>query len=541
MTTTWSFDKEQIEAIEKYVAQDKTTGGLGAYLDASDTGAGKSDMSSEVAYRIGANTVLLIAPLNTQDGWEDAFENRTTLPFYVIDSSDQGKANHAALKRGDRGVYYVTREFFALSATSVDPKLKLRKTNVPTEGLTGVFVNGEMVKHNPQTGLVQVDAEKMGLEPETTYTVIAQYRDGTTQEFDADTYFTKGRERLWTWSSCNRKLDMVILDEGHSMSNRNATGYKVLKQLAPRKLKGYLSATPFRADFGRAWAPTRWLWPDLIDKSQARWGAEWAEYGFNAHKGRDGGYEIIGEKNPGAFVQSLPCFVRIKYEKKPVELHKIRCRLTPEQEKQYTAMLKNAFIWLDENPLVADLPIVQKTRLRQMLLGEVTFNKDGEVDFADDCASDKIDKMIRIARKHEGESIVYFTDSKKFAKVAARRLTEAGEPAVSWTGDVSKAKRREIKRKFVAGDPEVKHIVAVAAAIGEGSNGLQARSHIDCWANLPYDPVIKTQADGRLNRRGQDADKIIRYELVVPDSVDIDDIARDLRKTRGMYGTLEGE
>lgn len=33
----------------------------------------------------------------------------------------------------------------------------------------------------------------------------------------------------------------------------------------------------------------------------------------------------------------------------------------------------------------------------------------------------------------------------------------------------------------------------------------------------------------------------IRYELVVPDSVDIDDIARDLRKTRGMYGTLEGE
>ena len=300
----------------------------------------------------------------------------------------------------------------------------------------------------------------------------------------------------------------------------------------------YLSATPFRANFERAWAPTRWLWPDEIDRSQARWGAQWAEYGYNPHKGGYNKMEIVGEKNPGAFVESLPCYIRLEYEKKPVELHKIKSSLTPEQGKQYDQMLLRSFTWLDDNPLVAELPIVQKIRLRQMLLGGVTFNEDGEVDFAPDCASDKVRQCILLAERHNDQSIVYYVDSKRFAKVLAQRLTGAGQPAVAWTGDLSKKRRSEVKAAFIAGEPQTKHLVAVPAAIGEGSNGVQWRANIECWVNRPFDSVIAQQAEGRLNRRGQPADKVIRYQLIVPDTVDSDDIARDLRKTKALFESL---
>lgn len=474
---TFEFDQDQLDAIELIVRAAKPEG-LGGVLNASDTGAGKTAVSCESVHRLSANTVLVIAPLNTLDAWAENLEMYTTLPVFLIDSTGQGIANQAKLARGERGAFAVSREFFALSATTLEPKLK---------------------------------------------------DDGT---------YTKGRQARWSWSNCNRHLDVAIVDEGHSMSNRWSNGYRVLKQLAPRKLKMYLSATPFRSDFARAWAPCRWLWPDVIDRSQARWGAQWAEYGYNPFKGGYNKMEIIGEKNPGEFVSSLPCYIRLEYDKKPVETHKIRSSLTPKQEQQYTQMLENAFTWLKENPLVAELPIVKLVRLRQMLLGEVSFNEDDEVDFAFDCQSDKIRQCIALAERHDDESIIYYVDSYKFSGVLAQRLTDAGQPAYAWNGHKSAKQRRKAKSEFVAGDPEVKHIVAVPAAIGEGSDGLQHRTNIECWVNRPFDAVIAQQAEGRLNRRGQSRDKIIRYELICPGTVDEDDVARNIRKTKGMLASL---
>ena len=493
----FSFDSDQQQAIESIVQSATRNGGLGAVLNASETGAGKTAISCEVLAQLNVNTALVVAPLNTLDSWEQTIQEFTTLPTFRIDSTKQGIANQAALVQGQRGVYLVTREFFSLSATSVEPKLKNQQAVIED-----------------------------GAEPE----------------------YTRGRQARWSWAKCNPNLDVAIVDEGHSMSNRWSAGYRTLKQLAPRELKMYLSATPFRSDFSRAWAPTRWLWPDVIDRSQARWGAQWAEYGYNPFKGGHNKMEIVGEKNPGAFVKSLPCYVRIEYEKKPVELHKIRSRLTPEQDKQYDQMLRDALTWLDENPLVAELPIVKLTRLRQMLLGEVTFNDRGDVDFATDTNSDKIRQCIALAKRHKDESILFFVDSQKFSEVLAQRLTDAGEPSYAWNGRKSKKQRANAKAAFLATttttttttttEEPIKHLVAVPAAIAEGSDGLQHQSHIECWVNKPFDAVMVQQAEGRLNRRGQSHDKIISYELIVPGTVDEDDIARNLRKTKGMVESL---
>lgn len=486
-TTPFQLDSDQLAAVEFMAEQDLRTGGSGGVLNASDTGAGKTACTCEVLNKLDVNTALIIVPLNTMDGWTNTLQERTTLPVYTINSTAKGKGNFTRLAQGDRGAYLVGREFMALSGSNLKPRLKNKQ-----------------------------DVEENGAEP----------------------IFTKGRKALWAWAKVNKVLDVAVLDEGHSMSNRWGKGYAVLRELKPLALKVYLSATPFRSNFARAWAPTRWLWPDVIDRSQARWGAEWALYEYNAHKSGPVKMQISGEKNPGAFVKSLPCYVRLTYDKKPVELHRIKSSLTPEQANQYRQMLEKSFTWLEENPLVAELPIVKLTRLRQMLLGEVTFNEDDEIDFDPHCASDKIRQCIALAERHNGESIMFYCDSKRFSKVLAQRLTDVGQPSVAWNGDLSKKRRAEVKAKFVAGDPTVKHLCAVPAAIGEGSDQLQHRSHIETWVNKPFDSVIVQQTEGRLNRRGQPHTRIIRYELIVPGTVDEDDIARNIHKTRSMLGSL---
>lgn len=88
-------------------------------------------------------------------------------------------------------------------------------------------------------------------------------------------------------------------------------------------------------------------------------------------------------------------------------------------------------VWLDEHPLAADLPIVQKIRLRQMTLGEVCFNGDDETDFAIDCRSAKLDACEKIIERHPGEKILFWTDSRKFAQVAAKRLSKPGRLAAA--------------------------------------------------------------------------------------------------------------
>ena len=104
---TFEFDQDQLDAIELIVRAAKPEG-LGGVLNASDTGAGKTAVSCESVHRLSANTVLVIAPLNTLDAWAENLEMYTTLPVFLIDSTGQGIANQAKLARGERGAFAVS-------------------------------------------------------------------------------------------------------------------------------------------------------------------------------------------------------------------------------------------------------------------------------------------------------------------------------------------------------------------------------------------------------------------------------------------------
>ena len=330
-------------------------------------------------------------------------------------------------------------------------------------------------------------------------------------------------------TSGNYFANGFLVHNCHRANNRDTAAYKVLRQLkAGWKLA--LSATPAGNKFDRMWETARWLWPDLIDRSKQRWIAQWCETAYNPHNYSH--IEVVGERNPGAFVRSLPCYITSDGAfKLPTRVISVRTPMTAEQREQYERMKKDSLIWIDENPLVADLPMVQKIRLRQIALGEVTFDEDMNVGFAENCASTKIQACQMILERHKGEQVVFYTDSKRFAYVLGKRIGGS-----VWTGDLTGKARTDLKAGFIAG--RVRYLVAVIAAFGTGTDGIHRAANVEVWCNKSFNDVDNQQCEGRLNRRGQEAHEIVRYELTAPDSGDTLDFERLLTNRRRLQQSL---
>jgi superfamily II DNA or RNA helicase len=181
-------------------------------------------------------------------------------------------------------------------------------------------------------------------------------------------------------------------------------------------------------------------------------------------------------------------------------------------------MEKISIAWLldsgIERPTVADLPIEQRIRLRQIALGAIRFNENDEIDFAPECESAKVNAALKIQARHPGEAILFFTDSAKFARMAAPRIG-----AALYIGDTPKKRRNELLDTFgTEGGPQ--YLLATYQTIAEGSDGLQRNCHIEVLFNSAESAVLNTQAKGRLNRTGQLADSIVRYTILARDTAD---------------------
>ena len=440
----------------------------------------------EVAKRLKARTVLVIAPVNTFDTWAETFtRQKFEHPVHVIKNTKAGRAAYARLLAGEPGAYIIGTQMFALSATYRPPNPEF------------IVKNGQRKPH-PAAG--------------------------------------KGERKKWTsWTRVSKVLDLAVLDESHKASNRNSLMFSVLKNLRP-KVKLAMSATPMGNNFEGIWAPCRWLWPDhedIVPQSFWKWAARNCKVEKNPHGTDEHSKRVVGEKVPGRFVKTLPCYLYYKAPKKPTDTLRVHVELTPAQRKMYDDMEQLSIAWLNEHPLIVDLPLVQKIRLRQMALGEVTLTPDGEVDFAPDCASSKIDACEKIIARHPGEQIVFFVDSQRFARVLAHRL---GPEAAEWSGVVSAKNRARIKADFL--DGATRYLVATIASVGTGTDLLQTVCHTEVWVNKSFDGVANEQAEGRLNRTGQQAARITRYELVASKSDDAKYLDRLVQQTRANMASL---
>lgn len=346
-----------------------------------------------------------------------------------------------------------------------------------------------------------------------------------------------GREFFRTKDWTKIKPDYVLVDEVHFAQNRNSRSHKALMKLkAKRKLA--MSGTPFGNKFEGAWAITRWLWPEIIPASYWKWVYKWCNLGYSPFTK----HEILGELEPGDFIKSLPCYVRIEPNHNIQVVEETRyVDLVPAQRKVYDKFQKDLVVWLKDNPLVAEVPIAARIRLRQMTLAVPSIDEaDGSIYFEDDAVSTKWKALSDLVDDNPNDPMFILTDSQKYAKIVTDRLNKkCGDgSAFEWSGQANQKQREEAKQKFLGG--KLQFIVAVIPAIAEGVDGLQNVCSTVVWLSHSDNNLLNQQVIDRIRRRGQD-DVVKIYDIVARDTYDEGQLDTLLMRQLQMNATLRNE
>lgn len=333
----------------------------------------------------------------------------------------------------------------------------------------------------------------------------------------------------------NYFADTVLVHNCHILSRPGAAGQKKLsgytvreseKSLAARsKMRLALSGTPARNKFELLWGVTRFLWPELdgIMEVAATPFSQWQRDRMDSVYSpfTQSGREYTGESTPGLLMKSMPCVIQ-HYRRtrccaahpkgfmpldEPVVVNET-LTLTAKQKQVITQLEEDAVAWLEDNPLVAALPIVKIARIRQATLAEVSVEEyvDGDLEvkqrvwIEDNAKSPFADRVEEILDSLGDEPVLVLTSSKVFAKYLVQRLDKRGDLVRELSGDTRKTRDADVAE---FGD-EYRVAVAVIDAIGTGTDGLGKRCSTEIWVDTSLDSTNNSQAAARLDRMGQE-------------------------------------
>lgn len=456
--------EDQNAAIDRLVAEAEFTA---AALVATDPGGGKTRVAVSVLKRLGYRCVLVLGPDSTEGSWRKELQRQEVgLPFIRVRSADDA----APMDWGTEGVYFLSKQMLTrlseVSWSDERGKRRFKTTNV-----------------------------------------------------------------LETW-----KPEMVINDEAHEGGTSGKTvTWRALKKLKPKTIGGRyllsLSGTPEGSSFEGAHRVTYWLWGDSestwVDSSIDVWRRKWCLLSdkYNPHSR---GYPVIGEKEPGTYYRSLPCVLSWDVPQIPVDDQIIEVDLYPSQRKAYDDLERNMVAWVNDSMVTADLPVVQRIRMRQATLGLFSVDENGDIVFDLDCESSKIDAMFSVLDEDfNNERAVLFTDSRKFGEVVVHRLSKAGKRVAFWRGQLSTKKKDEIKEQFQKG--EYDYVVMVVSAGGTGTDGLQEACNNVLYLSSDDSWVRMKQSKARIARVGVSGTVRIR-RLMARGTMDMGIRSRELQR-----------
>lgn len=342
------------------------------------------------------------------------------------------------------------------------------------------------------------------------------------------------RADVSTWSG-----DMLVIDEAHQVSNPGKKaqvaigGFKAEEQKKalvnrfPMRLT--LSGTSLRNRFELAWSYGRFLWPEYSQRGELAYFNFWGWRGdrmtsrtiYTDKKDKKGNTKTAqvfdAEKEPGRWISECPTVIRHRKREECCEFHPNgflpleeptviheTIPLATEQKKAIHELEEHMMTFLEENPLIVEIPLTKTQRIRQCILGVPTieFGNDGEekVTFADDCKSPFLDRAIELLENDlEDETAILWTDSQKFASVATKRLNDRGISAFEYSGATRKT-RNENKNEF---GKKFRVVVAVISALGTGADGLQKVCNNEIYLSRDMDETNSGQSEDRLDRPGQ--------------------------------------
>ena len=341
--------------------------------------------------------------------------------------------------------------------------------------------------------------------------------------------------------------DMLIVDEVHQVATMGSKAQKAISGYSARDPEPIaqrfdhrlaLSGTPMRQAFENLWSTMRLLWPDNNKRGQVAHDNSYAwmldrmdrqeiwTKNIDPRTGeRRKAIQWMGETEPGRLFSEAPCVIVHKRRETccddpsheggflPTEEPQIierEVELTAKQKKAIREMEASMFTYLNENPLIADIPLTQKQRIRQLTLGEAeavsVADDKTSIEFPNDSPSPFLDETIHIlSNLPEGEAVVIFLESQRYAEVLTYRLTKAGYKAEEYSG-----KRKADLERF---GQDYQVLVGVLSAIGTGTDGLQSRCSTEIIFEQPVSLTLREQGFARLDRMNSKR-QVQRYILL---------------------------
>jgi len=481
---------DQLEAISTIKREVSETGRSGRVLLGAGMGSGKTVISCEVIIKTGAKRVLIVGVRDAYSQWAKTLK-------------EQGHT---------------------------EPMLRLNKPenfNKLIDGEDGIFY----------AGLEMLRAQDWESRTETSYMdadIMAMFGSGPDTVGRTETFST----HLNTYKNM-RAVDLLFSDEAHKHSNQKSNSIKTMETI-PAKAIVALSGTFFGNKFINAWSVTGWLWGKDVVGTKTAFTKQWCtEVPVMSKDGKKrirtaSGFplsKITGEKNPGEFVQSLPCYVFVATPVGDVpEPEIVKVELREEQQRQYDEMESKSLTWIpteiigSREPLVADLDLVQRIRLRTAALGAMTLipgetEEDADkITFSPGCDSSVLDAAYKVLHRPTwvGQKVLILTHSKPFANEVARRIGQKYSVGLK-TGGVSPAKWDDEKARFmmpVSETNSIQYLVAVISAVGTAMDGLQANCSKVLWLSEDENNTNNIQGGNRIWRDGVDIENYEAAKLV---------------------------
>lgn len=468
------------------------TGPTKAALIADDMGAGKTTTGTEIALRGGFGRILVAGVRDTYSQWAAEFEQQSggAAKLRRIDSTKAGKQALADFLAGEDGFWFAGIQFLVRQDWD--------------------YVDATDNHGNP---VYEIDR------------LTGQPTEKVKRERKHKALYRK-----------MKPLDLFLLDEAHMvLANRKAIGRRTVTSIKT-EYKAALSGTPSGNSFEGMWSVTRWLWPELITGVHQDWVDQWCTTETVYIKGGKTAQKVTGERWPGAFVDSLPMYFR--YEAEPVPAPKlVHVDISPEQRDQYDSLVRDMMVWVGNQPVIAELTITQRQLLRTATLGEFSLNADGEIDFAIDTKSAKINALAGLLKHYGEQPVIIGCDRKRFVKVVAEQMRRAGLSVEEWTGDTPSKERDRIKEAFMAGT--VRYIVCVFKSMSTGLDGMQKTCSKAIAINeLEGDPTTMQQWIRRVWRPPYNPD-FEWVKIQASNTFDDDTYAKNLLKEVSLQNSLK--
>lgn len=189
--------------------------------------------------------------------------------------------------------------------------------------------------------------------------------------------------------------------------------------------------------------------------------------------------------------------------------------MSGKQAKAYKQMADTMIAELENGDMTyATNPLTKLTRLSQFACCYAELNDAGEVHLQD--PSNKLDALEELVVEAGDEQLVVFAESRQLIELAAERMKKMDIDFGEIHGNVDPSTRQANVDQFQAGKLQV-----MLVTMGAGGEGITlTAASIAVFLQRSWSLVKNKQAEDRVHRPGQDAEKVEIIDLVTPDTVE---------------------